>query len=105
MKKNPIKKGRGPKGKGFGMELKFPLDDETRWAKKVKIYNNAVDPDKALDPKKDKQPGPAGYSMICNWKGKTTKKNADKLNKLPNHFYHTSTGPKIGIYHQSSSYL
>ena len=61
-----------------------------------------VDPDKALDPKKDKQPGPAGYSMIAYWPGKKAKK-VDEEKKLPNHFKHTSTGPKISFYHGGSS--
>ena len=59
------------------MELKFPIDAEERWKKKVKTYNSVVDPDKALDPKKDMVPGPAGYSMISHWPGKKPSKKRD----------------------------
>jgi len=102
LKKNPINKGRGPKGKGFGMELKFPLETEEKWKKKVKTYNAAVDPDKALDPKKDKQPGPAGYSMICNWP-EAKKKAKDDGKKRNNYMKHISTGPKISNYYSHST--
>ncbi len=102
-KKNPIHKGRDPKGKGFGMTLRFPVDAESRWNKKVKTYNAAVDGDKQLDPKKDMAPGPAGYSMISYWKGKKPRKEKDEK-KVPNYFSQISTGPKISAYYGGSAY-
>ena len=98
LKKNPIRKGRNPKGKGFGMDGRFPIDAETKWNKKLKTYNAAVDGDKQLDPKKDMAPGPAGYSMIAHWPGKKPKKE-DTYKKQPNYFQHISTGPKISSYY------
>ena len=102
-KKNPIKKGRDPKGKGFGMTLRFPVDAETRWNKKLKTYNAAVDGDRQLDPKKDMAPGPAGYSMISYWPGKKPLKAKDEK-KENNYFKNISTGPKISSYYGGSAY-
>lgn len=85
------------------MTSRFPLDNETRWNKKVKTYNAAVDGDRQLDPKKDMAPGPAGYSMIAYWPGKKPSKAKDEK-KVPNYFKHISTGPKFSSYYGGSAY-
>ncbi len=88
------------KGKtwGFGVGSRVPLDEKTKWEKKVKNYNKYSE--KPLNAKSDPQPGPAHYSLICHWKGKVTRKNKDEMNKKPNFLSKISKGPQINPYYK-----
>ena len=83
---------------GFGVGSKIPKDENTKWLKKMEIKNKYAE--KKINTKIDPTPGPAHYSLISHWKGKTTKKNKEKLEKLPHHLSKISKGPVINAYYR-----
>jgi len=102
----PGKKIIGPKGKGFGSDGRFVADELERWKRKITKYNANVPHDKAIDLKKDPQPGPAQYSLIASWPGKKLKgvkkrKEEDPSRPLPNIFKSMSKGPSISAYYRT----
>lgn len=83
---------------GFGVGSKIPEAKHVKWKKKMEIKNTYAE--KKIDLKKDPTPGPAHYSLISHWKGKTNKKNKEKLDKLPHHLSKLSKGPVINAYYR-----
>lgn len=82
-----------------------------RWKKEVEHFNAVyTNPERQIDPKKDKSPGPAHYSLISGWQFKDDKgaseapkkKGKFKEQKLPNIFKKFTHGPKINMYYKST---
>ena len=87
-------------GKGFGSQERFELSDLTKWKKEVENFNAVSPAGKTLDPKKDKMPGPAQYSLINGWEGKKTKNKKLNEGQFPSIFKRISKGPEVNIYYQ-----
>lgn len=93
--KNRIK--FGTRVKGFGSRPRFDPDENSKWKKKVEMWNRNRT-ENFIDPSKDATPGPQAYSMIAHWK---RKKGSDKdLKRGSNMLAALSTGPKISIYYK-----
>lgn len=102
----PGKRVIGPKGKGFGSDGRFVADELEKYKRKITKYNANVPNDKAIDLKKDPQPGPAQYSLIAAWPGKKLKgvkksKEEEGGRALPNIFKSMSKGPSISAYYRT----
>lgn len=94
---------RGPKGPGFGKGERFGLDEQAKYSKEVKLYNEGNPDGKELDPKANPVPGPGYYKLQEVWPGKELKmrraysakpKQGDRIMK------HISKGPTTSIYYQ-----
>ena len=71
-----------------------------RWKKEVENFNAVSPAGKTLDSKKDKQPGPAQYSLINGWEGKKTKDKKLNEHKFPSLLNKITKGPEVSIYYR-----
>lgn len=75
----------------------MPVDETTKWLKKVEMYN--AKSEKQIDPKADPLPGPNAYTLPLEWKGKVTKKNKN-IPVQPHLLDTISRGPVINAYYK-----